>query len=32
MTDEERRAAAMADPDAVPMTDEESAERPASRK
>ena len=28
MTDEERRAAAMADPDAVPMTDEEWAEAP----
>ena len=28
MTDEQRRAAAMADPDAVPMTDEEWAEAP----
>ena len=28
MTDEERRAVAMADPDAVPMTDEEWAEAP----
>jgi putative transcriptional regulator len=28
MTDEARRAAAMADPDAVPMTDEEWAEAP----
>ena len=28
MTDEQRRAAAMADPDAIPMTDEEWAEAP----
>jgi len=32
MTDEERRAAAMADPDAIPMTDVEWAERLAWRK
>jgi hypothetical protein len=32
VTDEERRAAAMADPDAVPMSDEEWAEALRVRK